>query len=97
MFVSSKWLSSEEISSKDVELKVEVCEPAGSRNDMWQKQGRKSAEVWEKNSLSKPQEIHHNSFNDGKNDWSKIKYLVRKLQEIAKEIYAAMFFFPAKR
>ena len=50
MFVSSKWLSSEEISSKDEELKVEVCEPAGRRTDMRQKKGRKSAKVWEKNS-----------------------------------------------
>ena len=97
MFESSNLLSSEEISSKDVELKVEVCEPAGSRTDMWQKKGRKSAKVWEKNSFSKSQEKHHKSFNDGKNGWSRITNLVKELQENVKEIYAAMFFFPAKR
>ena len=53
MFESSNLLPSEEISSKDVELKVEVSEPAGSRTDMLLKEGRKSAEVWEKNSFSK--------------------------------------------
>ena len=97
MFESSNLLSSEEISSKDVELKVEVCEPAGGRTDMWQKKGRKSAKVWEKNSLSTTQEKHHKKFNGGKNDWSKITNLVKELQENVKEIYAALFFFPAKR
>ena len=96
MFESSNLLPSEEISSKDVELKVEVCEPAGSRTDMWQKEGRKSAEVWEKNSFSKPQVKHHKVFNGSKNDCNKItkpgKGITRKCQ---RNICRFVLFSPA--
>ena len=55
--MSSKWLSSEEISSKDEELKVEVCEQAGRRTDMRQMKGRKSAKVWSKTARASHKKI----------------------------------------
>ena len=56
VFESSKLLPSEEISSKDVDLWVEVSEPTGSINDMSQKDGRLATRNWERSSFKKQQE-----------------------------------------
>ena len=97
MFESSNLLSSEEISSKDVELKVEVCEPAGSRTDMWQRKDRNQQKSGRKTALANHKKSTTRISMVTRMIVARSQNLVKELQENVKEIYAALFFFPAKR